>query len=213
MSYINKYIKYIRKNQIGSATATTPEFNLFDNLSIESDLEAIQWLIFFILQSVYRQIPLDIETIASFAAFEKHQELVKSLTNENIPKTLDEIVRLLLDAKISDENIQDFTRTYQKPFMGTNKTLYRLYTINKDVFRETLVELIKSKRIQKIMLGYVFMRVTVTSRVFKEKEKEIQAEIVRIQEEYRKNYSPQEIVIANAWIKARDADPNLAKPE
>ena len=211
MSYINKYLKYIGKNQIGSAT--TPEFNLFDNLSIESDLEAIQWLIFFILRSVYRQIPLDIEKIASFAAFEKHQELIKSLTFENIPKTLDEIVRLLLDAKISDENIQDFTRTYQKPFMGTNKTLYRLYTINKDVFRETLVELIKSKRIQKIMLGNVFLRVTVTSHVFKEKEKEIQSEIVRIQEEYRKKYSPQEIVIANAWIKARDTDPNLAKPE
>jgi hypothetical protein len=211
MSYINKYIKYIRKNQIGSAT--TPEFNLFDNLSIECDLEAIQWLIFFIMRSVYKQIPLDIETIASFAAFEKHQELVKSLTNENIPKTLDEIVRLLLDAKISDENIQDFVSVYQKPFMGTNKTLYRLYTINKDVFRETLVELIKSKRIQKIMSGNVFLRVTVTSHIFKERNEEIKSEIVRIQEEYTKKYSPQEIVIANAWIKARDADPNLTKSE
>lgn len=210
MSYINKYLKYIRKNQIGSAT--TPEFNLFDNLSIESDLEAIQWLIFFILRSVYRQIPLDIEKIAIFAAFEKHQELVKSLTNENIPKTLDEIVRLLLNAKISDENIQDFINTYQKPFMGTGKTLATLYTINRVVFRETLVELIISKRIQKIVSGIIFIRVTSSGHVFKEKYEEIQSEIVRIQEEYRKKYSPQEIVIANAWIKARDTYPNLAKP-
>jgi hypothetical protein len=226
MKYYNKLIKYNNKLiQFGSSSSESEEtFNIFDNITIQHPDTINRIIVTFCKIIYFPEIfaEIDLTLLKKISVYpEWHMPpSVNNLTLENIPKSLDEIANLYFTAKISEDDREIFISAYQVPFYRTEKTLKELYYLNKNIMKDTLDQLIISKRIQRLMNvqreTFIFEDFinwkpmgSVRNKIpdIDERMKKIEGDLSIIIKKYKSKYEEQEGVIASTWVTAVEKEP------
>jgi hypothetical protein len=224
MKYYNKFTKYSNKLiQIGSSSLDENQ-NIFDNITmqyfhtVEKIIESLSMIIYFPEINAEGRLQ-GLKNTLQYPDAWHMPESVNKLTLENIPKSLDELANLYFTAKISEEDRERFILSYQSPFFGTDKSLKELYKINKGVMKDTLDQLIISKRIQRLMKQrepFIFNGFITWQPIgpVKRKIPDLDDRLKRMHEElsmiikkYKSKYEEQEVVIATTWLIAVEKEP------
>jgi hypothetical protein len=234
MKYYNKFTKYSNKLiQIGSSggggssSSSSEEYqqiNIFDNITmqhlhtVEKIIESLSMIIYFPEINADGRLQGLKNTLQYPDAWHMPESVTK-LTLENIPKSLDELANLYFTAKISEKDRESFISAYRVPFFNTQKELRELYKINKEVMKDTLDQLIISKRIQRLIKErepFIFNGFITWQPIGSVRRKipDLDGRLKRMQEElsmiikkYKSKYEMQEVVIATTWVTAVEKEP------
>jgi hypothetical protein len=223
MKYYNKFTKYTNKLiQIGSSDFSS--LNIFDDITMQYPdtiykiIETLSIIIYFPEKNPEIRLQ-GLKNTLQYPDAWHMPESVNKLTLENIPKSLDELANLYFTATISEEDRNSFISTYRIPFYRTQKELRQLYEINKDIMKDTLDQLIISKRIQRLINGretFIFWNLFNWSTTeylkrnildFDDRIKIIQQDLSTIIKKYKSKYEEQEGVIAATWVIATEQEP------
>lgn len=224
MKYYNKFTKYnIKLIQFGSS-GENENINIFDNITmqylytVEKIIESLSIIIYFPEINADGRLQ-GLKNTLQYPDAWHMPESVNKLTLENIPKSLDELANLYFTAKISEEDRESFISAYRIPFFNTQKQLRELYAINKEVMKDTIDQLIISKRIQRLMKGrepFVFngfitwQPIGPVRRIIPDLDdrlKRIHEELSTIIKKYKSKYEEQEGIIAATWVIAVEKEP------
>lgn len=207
-----------------SSSVEYQQFNIFDNITmqylhpVEKIIESLSMIIYFPEINAEGRLQGLKNTLQYPDAWHMPESVTK-LTLENIPKSLDELANLYFTAKISEKDRESFVSSYRIPFFKTQKELRELYAINKDAMKDTLDQLIISKRIQRLIKGretFIFNGFIIWQPIgparrkipdLDDRLKRMHEELSMIIKKYRSKYEEQEVVIAATWVSAVEKEP------
>lgn len=171
--------------------------------------DQFQYLVIYI----YAKEPIKSNVFRSFSkpdyATFKGTEFATALQSD-LPTSLEKLYELYLNEPISDADRSEFLEMFKVPFMSTGKTVAELSHLNPKAFEETLDALIRSKRIQRIMLNLRSIKTYIPAPLSRGEPKEaLMRDVASLQSDYHKKYVEQEGVIAAAWVKAIEVEPEF----